>query len=125
MAHILVWVPTHTMWSLDQVVTASIVPITWRPPPRYLHYDKLYMGIYEWLRAPPTLSRKNAALEYLTSLRRNILLITTPSEIRDLQRHRIEWTEAWLTCLQSGDDMSEADTDDERERHEIHFLGAY
>ncbi len=69
------------MWSWSSLTNGWVMrrqdpaflapPITWRPQ-LYLHYTELYFGIYEWLLAPPSFSRKNEAQLYLTSLRVNL-----------------------------------------------------
>lgn len=102
------WSHTSNGWETRQ----PIDPITWRPQQLHLHYNELYMGIYEWLRAPPCLSRKNEALQYLASLRQSLQHMQFECEVRTLQQHRVQWTEEWLACLQQEDSMSDADTED-------------
>ena len=63
---------------------------------RYLHYQELYCGICEYLRAPP-------ANLYLQDLRRNY----NPGQAMVLQLHRIRWTADWLEAL----DEPDSDTD--------------
>jgi hypothetical protein len=62
---------------------------------RYLHYQELYCGICEYLRALPD----NL---YLQDLRRNY----NPGQAMVLQLHRIRWTD-WLEAL----DDPDSDTD--------------
>ena len=86
------------------------VQVTWRPPQTYLHYDQLYRGIYEYLRAPPDHQHRAVALHYLHELR------ASRSNDNYLQDHRIRWVEEWLKALP--DDRAEcsgADTDVEEE----------
>lgn len=108
------WSPLSNGWVKRHQEIGHLHPeITWLPPQRYLHYTALYFGIYEWLRAPPSFSRRNQAQLYLTSLRQNLQQIPHGCEIREMQVHRIDWTTAWLACLLREDVMSDADTDDE------------
>ena len=78
---------------------------TWLPPHIHLHYQALYHGIYEWLRAPPSYIYHDRATEYLADL------VACYDPINVLQYHRIQWTSAWLRVLllQDGHD-SDADT---------------
>jgi hypothetical protein len=64
-----------------------------------LHYPALYVGIWEYLRKPPTLARKNDAQEYLASLLRNTVHPNYDSPRAQLQRDRILWVRAWLASL--------------------------
>jgi hypothetical protein len=70
---------------------------------RYLHYQELYCGICEYLRAPPDNLYHSRALLYLQDLRRNY----NPGQTMVLQLHRIRWTEDWLEAL----DEPDSDTD--------------
>lgn len=77
--------------------------VTWRPAETYLHYQELYRGIYEYLRAPPDNAYHSSALLYLQYLRQSY----HPGNGMCLQLHRIRWVEAWLMDL----DEPDSDTD--------------
>jgi hypothetical protein len=86
------------------------VAVTWRPPQRHLHYDALYRGIFEFLRAPPNNRYREAALRYLSIIRENINPQLRP-DIAKLQAHRVQWTLAWFQALpDNSDDCSDAET---------------
>ncbi len=87
----------------DRWMDLPPLAITWQPPQPYLHYQELYRGIYEYLRAPPDNLYHSRALVYLQDLRRNYF----PENGMVLQLHRIRWTEAWLEAL----DEPDSDTD--------------
>jgi hypothetical protein len=74
----------------------------WRPAPRYMHYQALYRGIFEYLREPPSHAHHSDALLYLQRLQ----ACHHPSNV--LQTHRIRWVMAWLDAL--GEPDSDADT---------------
>jgi hypothetical protein len=75
---------------------------TWRPPARFLHYQALYHGIYDYLRAPPSHAFHSPALLYLQELQASY------HPLNVLQLHRILWVEAWLSAL--GEPDSDAET---------------
>ena len=77
---------------------------SWLPPQPHLHYQSLYRGIYEWLRAPPSYVYHERAAEYLSAL----LTCYYPANV--LQYHRIQWTTAWLNALVQDGYGSDADT---------------
>jgi hypothetical protein len=70
----------------DQLRTAVV---DWRPSDIGLHYHKLYISIWEYLRQPPSREHLTAAQAYLDSL------MQYPNVSR-LQRDRIRWTRAWI-----------------------------
>jgi hypothetical protein len=76
----------------------AIVPVTWRPPQPYLHYNELYRGIYEYLRSPPSNRYKTAALRYLDDIIRNNTLPFSANR-HYIQNHRILWIREWLRML--------------------------
>lgn len=81
------------------------IQVTWYPAGKpFLRYQRLYRGIYEFLRQTPENSRRSQALRYLRSLKTGF----NPIHGSMLQQHRIMWTEAWLDEL--GDVDSDADT---------------
>lgn len=82
----------------------STLTPTWLPPQRHLHYQELYHGIYEWLRAPPCDFYQEQANEYVQQL----ILCYHPSNV--LQHHRIQWANAWLGALRQEGYESDADT---------------
>jgi hypothetical protein len=85
------------------------VQVTWRPPQTFLHYEELYRGIPEYLRAPPVGTYATAAVNYLGAIYRNIFP-DMPSHLHCLQNHRVLWIREWLYALP--DDASEcSDTD--------------
>ena len=78
---------------------------TWRPPQQYLHYQELYHGIYEFLRATPSHIYHDRAVDYLM----NLLACYHTTNV--MQGHRILWTREWLDALQTQDEQdSDADT---------------
>ncbi len=97
------------MSSLIYSITIMLSP-TWLPPQTHLHYQGLYRGIYEYLRAPPSFVYQGRAAEYLVSL------LTCYHPHDTLQQHRIVWTTAWHNALHEDQDLllvdyqSEADT---------------
>lgn len=79
---------------------------TWLPPQPHLHYQALYYGIYEFLRAPPSHVYHDRAVDYLLSL-----LANYQTSRNVMQSHRILWTREWLDALQYQDELdSDADT---------------
>lgn len=105
------WPPTAVrLLPLPALLQAEAVEVTWRPPQRHLHYDALYRGIFEFLRAPPNNRYREAALRYLSVLRDN----TTPQlrpDIAEMQAHRVQWTLAWFQALpDDSDECSDAET---------------
>jgi hypothetical protein len=81
------------------------IHVSWWPPGEpYLRYQRLYRGIYEFLREEPNHAFRSRALRYLRSLK----ACYHPINSSVLQWHRIVWTEAWLDEL--GDVDSDADT---------------
>ena len=93
----------HTVAQLEMArpCMAQLTP-TWRPPARFLHYQALYRGIYDYLRAPPSHAFHSPALLYLQDLQASY----HPMNI--LQAHRILWVQAWLSAL--GEPDSDAET---------------
>jgi hypothetical protein len=79
------------------------IPVAWKPPQRFLHYEALYRGLYEHLREPPDRSQVSHTVRYLRKLKK----CYHHSNI--LQLHRILWTQAWLDAVEDPDD-SEAET---------------
>jgi hypothetical protein len=77
--------------------------VAWKPPQRFLHYEALYRGVYEFLREPPDRSQLSRAVRYLRRLRACYHPTNT------MQHHRILWTQAWLDALEDPED-SEAET---------------
>ena len=87
------------------------IEVTWRPPYDFLHYNDLYYGLYEYLRAPPAPEFKDEATNYLADLRRNSLMFDLIPEIRRLQNDRIIWVVEWLKAVPNNtEDCSDADT---------------
>ena len=85
---------------------------TWLPPQTHLHYQALYRGIYEYLRAPPSPVYHERANAYLVDLIANYHRPSI-SQAHPLQYHRILWTRAWLHALQQDllvDYQSDAET---------------
>ena len=72
--------------------------VTWRPPQVYLHYNELYVGIFEYLRAPPNKHYEAAALTYLSGIRRNNIYPFS-ANTHYIQNHRILWIQEWLKAL--------------------------
>lgn len=72
--------------------------ITWRPPQVYLHYNELYVGIFEYLRAPPNKQYEADALTYLSDIRRNNIYPFS-ANAHYIQNHRILWIQEWLKAL--------------------------
>lgn len=77
--------------------------VAWKPPQRFLHYEALYRGVYEFLRDPPDRSQLPRAVRYLRRLRACYHPCNT------MQHHRILWTQAWLDALDDPED-SDAET---------------
>ena len=88
---------------------AMRVEVTWRPPQTLLHYNELYLGIFEYLRAPPNDDFREDALDYLGSIIENNGVSYHPS-VRRMQFHRIMWIHEWLKVLHERDELSESDT---------------
>ena len=85
---------------------------TWLPPQTHLHYQALYRGIYEYLRAPPSPVYHERANAYLVDLIANYHRPSI-SQAHPLQYHRILWTRAWLHALHQDllvDYQSDAET---------------
>lgn len=86
------------------------VEVTWRPPQRHLHYNELYRGIYEYLRAPPHNDRREAALRYLNDIRANNVFPYNASTCY-MQNDRIQWIQEWIKALpDDSGECSDADT---------------
>ncbi len=85
-------------------VTIPDIQVTWRPPHhlRFLHYQDLYRGIYEYLRAQPSRTYQSRAIKYLHDLQACF------HSGNVLQGHRILWVQAWLDAL--GEPDSDEDT---------------
>ena len=83
-------------------------PVEWRPPslPR-LHYEALYRGLPEYMRAPPTVAARDEAVKYLRALRPGADWRHNP-----LQRDRVAWSRLWIAACPPCDDDSDADTVD-------------
>jgi hypothetical protein len=88
------WV-THPWASLQILGTRQLpdIQVTWRPAQRFLHYQALYRGVYEYLRSPPDIIHFSRAVRYLRVLQ----ACYHPSNT--LQQHRILWTQSWLDEL--------------------------
>ena len=71
--------------------------VGWRPPQRHLHYPELYVSICEYLRVPPCHSKRLDAEAYLADLQS--IHIPHFAPVYQLQRDRIEWTQAWLRAV--------------------------
>lgn len=84
------------------------VEVTWRPPLRCLHYPMLYCGVYEFLRAPPDITKWQRAVHYLRTLQK----CCHPDN--QLQCDRIRWTQAWIDAL-ADPECSDAETEAEDE----------
>lgn len=80
--------------------------VSWKPPQRFLHYEALYRGLYEFLREPPDYSQLSRAVRYLHRLK----ACYHPSNV--LQFHRILWVQAWLDAIPDplDSDLSDAET---------------
>jgi hypothetical protein len=85
------------------------VEVSWRPPQTHLHYNALYCGIYEYLRAPPDPDRRAEAVAYLMDLQENSIRYPLIPQMRVLQEHRILWVLEWLGAMPE-DCASDADT---------------
>ena len=79
------------------------VPVRWRPPHMFLHYQELYRSIYDFLREPPQYRHFSRAVRYLRALKACYHPTNT------LQWHRILWARAWLDALDDPDN-SDAET---------------
>ena len=87
--------------------------VTWRPPQTCLHYDALYYGIYEYLRAPPTITLLASAQAYLAGLIRSREMLLCVDGEYVLQCHRILWVREWINAIPFDNDAcSDADTVD-------------
>jgi hypothetical protein len=110
--------PSYNDWStrLDTLFLRSMsqpihlqVEVTWRPPQTFLHYNELYRGIYEYLRAPPSNDKRGVAIQYLNDIRANNTFPSNPWNF--IQHHRIIWIEEWLNALpDDSDECSDAET---------------
>ncbi len=72
------------------------------------HYQELYRGVYEWLRAPPSLAYRARARAFLVEL------MACYHPFNMVQGHRIQWTREWLEALardSAGDDEHDSDAD--------------
>jgi hypothetical protein len=100
---------TLFMHSMSQPIYIQ-VDVTWRPPQIFLHYDGLYRGIYEYLRAPPSNEKREAALQYLSDIREN----NPPHPLNPynfIQHHRILWIVEWIKALpDDSGECSDAET---------------
>ena len=63
----------------------------WRPRWTQLHYQALYMGIYDHLREPPNPIHETFTRDYLSDLEEY------PNA--PMQHHSICWTREWLAEL--------------------------
>ena len=87
--------------------------VTWRPPQTCLHYDTLYYGIYEYLRAPPDAAFLANAQAYLASLIRSRGMLLRIDGEYVLQCDRILWVQEWIKAVPFDTDAcSDADTVD-------------
>lgn len=77
--------------------------VSWRPQAAGLHYQALYRGVYEWLRAPPRAELRGRAEEYLVAL-------GDGTYGGQLQRDRIRWTQEWLRELEDEQYWSDSET---------------
>jgi hypothetical protein len=99
------------MLLFGQITRPTSVAVSWRPPQTYLHYNELYCGIYEYLRAPPANQYRAQALEYMVNIQQNSI-IRLPEEVSRMQRHRIAWIREWLKALPCNEqECSDAETD--------------
>jgi hypothetical protein len=85
----------------QRVRQPDITP-NWKPQARYMHYQELYRGVYEYLREPPSHAHHSDALLYLQRLQ------ACHHHSNALHTHRIRWAQAWLDAL--GEPDSDADT---------------
>jgi hypothetical protein len=91
------------------------VQVTWRPNLHRLHYEELYRGLPEYVRAAPVLAMRADAVNYLRALRPGKLWVHNP-----LQMDRIAWVRRWIAALPlyyyyddvDDDDISDAETVD-------------
>jgi hypothetical protein len=81
--------------------------VEWIPPQRHLQYPELYIGVWEYLRLPPSHARMDNAREYLASLIANTVHPYDSPHAR-LQRDRIQWVQVWLAALDPVDDWFDA-----------------
>ena len=89
----------------------SSIEVTWRPPLTFLHYNELYHGVYEYLRAPPVPELRSVAVEYLADLQYNYNAFDLIPNVRRLQGDRITWVREWLKAMpELSGDYSDADT---------------
>jgi len=87
------------------------VQVSWRPPQQYLHYRELYVGIYEYLRAPPSVHHRTAALLYLEAIRENNIYPFSMNS-HYIQNHRILWIQEWLKAMpDDSTECSDAETE--------------
>jgi hypothetical protein len=87
--------------------------VTWRPPQTRLHYNALYYGIYEYLRAPPDAAFLANAQAYLASLIRSRGMLLRIDGEYVLQCDRILWVQEWIKAVPFDTDAcSDADTVD-------------
>jgi hypothetical protein len=93
----------HHAYHLRLHIYQPDVPVHWHPPQRFLHYQELYRGIYEYLREPPQRRHVSRAVRYLRALKACYHPTNT------LQGHRILWTQAWLDAVDDPED-SDAET---------------
>ena len=70
-----------------------------------LHYERLYRGLPEYARLPPSAARRDDAVKHLRSLRPGGIWLHNA-----LQRDRIAWMRAWISAVPCCD--SDADTVD-------------
>jgi hypothetical protein len=88
-----------TFFSLSEWSPYRIRPeVTWRPPQIHLHYNELYIGIYEYLRAPPNRRHEAAALVYLADIQQSNHYPLS-ANVHYIQNHRILWIREWLKAL--------------------------
>jgi hypothetical protein len=85
------------------------ISVNWSPPVPHLRYQRLYQGVFEYLREPPVRTHVPSAVRYL----RRLEACFHPSNT--LQRDRILWTRAWLDAVEDpldSDDETVAGEDD-------------
>jgi hypothetical protein len=131
MDFVIAWMPPRpdmNSWPMFEILHGTLQPstlnrapveCTWRPPQTFLHYNALYAGIYEYLRAPPDHNYKGRALRYLEGIRESNMhpYSTNPHYI---QNHRILWIQEWLKALPNDqDECSDAETVTHSEYEEV------
>ena len=95
----------------QQLAARPTLEVAWRPPQTHLHYDRLYYGIYEYLREPPTFGHLTDAQAYLQGLIRSRDLFELRTDEYRLQCHHILWVQEWIKAVPyDTDECSDADT---------------